>query len=374
MGLLAAAPSTPAPTPTASAPLGVASVDLTGDTPVDRGGQHVGTEEFVLYGTKWPRTDLTYGYVNHTGDISIASQEAAIASAFATWASVTPLTFTKVPDCGQAFDSPNCLTPDIRIQFGTGDHGGGSHDPDFDGSGGTAAHAFFPPPNGASAAGDLHLDDSERWSTNGSAVDLESVALHELGHALGLSHASTNQCPFQTSASRPIMCATIIGIDRTVAQDDVNGVQTLYGLPGLSCAGRAVTVDLNEGEAPTGGSDVILGTPAADRIVSSAGADIVCGGGGNDYLDLGAGNDRAVGGNGGDRILGRTGNDRLEGGAGNDRLLGGDGSDKVYGGGGADMLDGGSGPDQLNAGTQSDSCFGRGGADTSTSCERRESA
>ncbi len=358
------------------APLAAGNVDLEGDTPVDDGGLWAGGagQEYVTSGTKWSDTHISYGFVNRTGDVSLASQQSAVASAFASWASVTPLTFRKVADCGMAFNAPGCTTPDIRIVFGAGDHGGGAFDQNFDGPNGVAAHAFYPPPNGASAAGDLHLDDAERWSTTGSGVDLESIVLHELGHVLGLKHALPGQCPLQSSSSRPIMCSVIVGIDRTLAQDDVNGAQALYGPPDLACAGRAVTVDLNEGEHPTAGADVVLGRPLADTINSGGGADIVCGGGGDDRIDLGAGSDRAVGGAGNDRVYGRTGNDRLEGGAGNDRLLAGDGADDVYGGPGADVLDGGAGPDELYAGPQNDTCNGRGGSDTSTGCERRASA
>ncbi len=344
----------------------------------DGGGHRVGTGdhgpgEYATYGTRWSETDLTYGFAGHTTDLSVAAQEAAVARALATWSSVSPLTFTEVRDCGLAFDSPNCLTPDIRITFGTGDHGGGSYDPDFDGPGGTAAHAFYPPPNGVSAAGDLHLDDAERWSTNGTGVDLESVVLHEIGHALGLAHATADQCPLRASANRPIMCGTIVGVDRTVAPDDIVGIQSLYGPLTVACAGRAVTVDLGRGQVPTAGPDVILGTAGPDTIAGGAGADIVCGGGGDDTIDPGGGADQVVGGAGADVIYGRSGADRLDGGDGNDRLLAGDDDDQLYGGAGADALDGGAGADRLYAGSQSDTCNGRGGHDAQTGCERRTS-
>ncbi|MET0882991.1 MAG: matrixin family metalloprotease [Acidimicrobiales bacterium] len=341
----------------------------------DQGGHHVdghggsGATEFGTSGTVWPDSDLKFGFVNHTADVSVVAQESAVAAALATWASVAPFTFTVVPDCDLPFNAAGCTTPDIRVSFGSGDHGAGPDDDDFDGPGGTAAHAYFPPPNGWSAAGDVHLDDAEHWSTTGSGVDLESVALHELGHALGLTHATAAQCPLQASTTRPIMCGTLVGVDRTLAQDDINGIQSLYGVPAIACAGRAVTVDLARGQLPTGAADVILGTPGADEINSGGGDDTVCGGGGNDTVDGGAGNDRIVGGAGNDALYGRTGVDRLEGGVGPDRLLAGDQNDTLYGGGGGDNLDGGTGADRLYAGPQSDTCNGRAGRDSSTACE-----
>ena len=350
------------------------------DVPVrpDGGGHRVGDEapghtEYALYGTKWSDKDLTYGFANHTNDLSPAAQEAAVARALATWSSVSPLTFTEVADCGLAFDSPNCQSPDIRISFGTGGHSSSQYDPHFDGQGGTAAHAFYPPPNGSSAAGDLHLDDAERWSTTGGGVDLESVVLHEFGHSLGLRHPGDVQCPLQAGANRPIMCGTIVGVDRTVAPDDIAGIQALYGLPAVSCGGRAVTVDLGKSQLPTAGDDVVLGTPGPDTIAAGNGADTVCGGGGDDTIDPGAGSDRAIGGAGDDVLYGRTGADRLEGGGGNDRLFAGADNDQLFGGSGGDRLDGGAGSDKLYAGSQADTCNGRGGNDAQTGCEHRTS-
>jgi len=349
-GALAAA--APAPTPVegsqSSASLAVDGVQT------DGGGIRLGGREYATTATHWDRTTLTYGFVNHTADLGVTAQEAAIAGALASWSAVTPLQFTKVADCGLAFDAPNCTVPDIRIQWGTGDHGAGPNDPNFDGTGGVAAHGFYPPPNGSSAAGDLHFDDAERWSTGAtSGVDLQSVALHELGHSLGMLHASSSMCSGGASATRPIMCPTIIGTDRTLAPDDVAGIQSLYGSGGSGepgggtgavCQGVPVTVDLTAGDRPTEGNDVILGTAGADAIDALGGDDLVCSGGGSDT------------------VVGGAGLDRVYGASGNDTLKGGDADDLLDGGGGNDRLTGGAGPDR---------CLGRAGRDTATGCTTR---
>lgn len=73
----------------------------------------------------------------------------------------------------------------IDIFFAAGDHGDGFK---FDGPGRLLAHAFYPPPNAETIAGDLHLDADEPWKI-GADVDVFSVVLHELGHSLGLGHS-----------------------------------------------------------------------------------------------------------------------------------------------------------------------------------------
>ena len=74
----------------------------------------------------------------------------------------------------------------------------------FDGAGHILAHAFFP---GAGRGGDVHFDADEAWvldETNNQVDDyydkngdgyeitnsLFTVAVHEFGHSLGLSHSS----------------------------------------------------------------------------------------------------------------------------------------------------------------------------------------
>lgn len=173
------------------------------DTPVR-------VEEFVVQGNKWSKTDLTYGFQEFTADLSPAQIRGAIASAFRLWSQVTPLTFREVSLTNN---------PDIIIRFTTGDH---NDDFPFDGVGNVLAHAFFPPPNGGSLAGDTHFDDAETWSVNlpASGRDLVTVAAHEFGHALGLSHSQVQGA---------LMAPTYRGPQRFLSQDDINGIQSLYG-------------------------------------------------------------------------------------------------------------------------------------------------
>ena len=163
----------------------------------------------------WPswKRDLTYALVSTSAvSIDTSALRTVFARAFGRWAAATTLTFTETDSVSDA---------DIQIGFYSGDHGDGEP---FDGVLGTLAHAFSP------TDGRFHLDAAEQWVADGDvtqassnvAVDLESVAVHEIGHLLGLGHSSVEEA---------IMFPTIQSRTRkvTLAADDIQGIQQLYG-------------------------------------------------------------------------------------------------------------------------------------------------
>lgn len=134
--------------------------------------------------------------------------------------------------------------------------------------------------------------------------------------------------------------------------------------PVATCNGSVVTVDLNLGQSPTSGDDVILGTPGSDVINGMDGNDVICGQGGDDVIGGNAGDDVIFGEDGDDSIFGGSGNDTIRGDAGDDLLGGSSGSDDIDGGIGADVISGGSDADGLiQGGSGNDAVNGGGGND-----------
>jgi hypothetical protein len=216
-----------------------ASGGTDGDRPVI-GIESAGAERYRVFGTgwRWRTLDLTYGFVNYTSDLPQTTQRSIVASAFRRWADVSSLRFRRVADCGRPLGHSACRRPHIRIQFvrrSTFLVRPGLRVP----WGGSAGFAFAPPSTGVQSAtnttpGDIQLNDFDtRWSTDAApgSTPLITIALHEIGHALGLDHTQERRCPIFGSPgpTYPVMCSISVSLVDQLHADDIRGIQSLYG-------------------------------------------------------------------------------------------------------------------------------------------------
>ncbi|GEM_PF-2082561 len=169
-----------------------------------------GIANYVI-GARWDKNPVTYSILNCPTSLDCGQAQEAVRQAAETWDAA----------CGLRLDEVTG-SADIEISWQSGSHGDGYP---FDGPGNVLGHSFFPLSYLGSLAGDVHLDNAETWvvgnPTANYQVHLPTTVLHELGHALGLDHSSDPNA---------LMWEEYVGV-RGLTQDDINGIQALYGPP-----------------------------------------------------------------------------------------------------------------------------------------------
>ncbi len=187
-----------------------------------------GTQPYALAGDRWSNaTPITFSIAadgltwDRNTNVLNAAMDARfaagtwqdeIARALQTWASVADVDFVRVADSALDFDTVGREQGDPRlgdIRFGGYDFGNASQ----------LAHAFAPPPNGSTAAGDVAINTAMAFNIGGD-FDLFSVVLHETGHSLGLEH------PDNTDV---VMNQNYGGVRAGLEAGDIAGIRSIYG-------------------------------------------------------------------------------------------------------------------------------------------------
>jgi hypothetical protein len=194
------------------------------------------------------------------GQIATPAYQVLVRRAFDAWEAVADIDFVEVADSANS---------DIRLAWDTIDGPGGVL--------GEAASSYYLGAVNTYDFSEVRFDIDENWSTQlayvPTQVSFYAVALHEIGHTLGLGHpadSTTIMYAFQNDR-----------VDLT--PPDIAGIQAIYG-PADNFGSDVVGTALD---------DVLDGTPTANRIYGLGGNDILIGHGGDDLLDGGAGIDTA---------------------------------------------------------------------------------
>jgi len=183
---------------------------------------------YSAYGDQWTYDSrITYSFMpdgTSVGGVSsalfstlnanypTATWEAQIEQAASLWEGATNANLALVSDGGEAVGCSGDQQDDPRfgdIRIGAVPLGSG-----------ILAETFLPPPaNGGTDAGDILLNSNVNWQIN-TGYDLQTVAAHEFGHALGLG---------ESTVSTAVMYGTYTTIKQALTSDDIAGIQSIYG-------------------------------------------------------------------------------------------------------------------------------------------------
>ena len=143
-----------------------------------------------------------------TLDLPASQQASELSRAMTEWSRYADVQWT------QAASATAVQT--VNILWGPTDHGDG-----YPFASNVLAHTFYPaPPAAEPLAGDVHFNDEYLWGiATAGRYDVFSVALHELGHSLGLTHSSDPSS---------VMYPSYQGVLRGLAQSDIDALRHLY--------------------------------------------------------------------------------------------------------------------------------------------------
>jgi hypothetical protein len=205
---------------------------------------------FVTSGFKWASGQATWGY-NPTGaPASVAGASSGTLNAAASTWGAQGANFSFVGGGGTGAGTGACGGgTDGANTVGWANQSGSVLGVTCSWFGGSAGGGYA-----AAVEFDMQLDPEWNWTTGPAIqIDLQSVALHEFGHALGLNHSA--------QASAVMFASYPAGSDkRTPAADDIAGITAIYG-----SSGGGSTPTNTPTNTPAGGTSTPTNTPTPTK-------------------------------------------------------------------------------------------------------------
>jgi hypothetical protein len=174
-----------------------------------------GSHQYEILRGRGSGRNLAYAFAGGPPAALGAAGLEAVRRAFASWDAAHVVSLR---------EAANASESEIRVLWTPGPSADPASIDPFYGPGGYVAVGYYPYPQYGELAGDLHFDSSEAWTTGPSTtLDVETVAVHEIGHCLGIGHSR-----LQASAMWPAYKA----LQHEPTQEDFEELRRIYqGIP-----------------------------------------------------------------------------------------------------------------------------------------------
>lgn len=234
-------------------------------------GVTIGGRQVTL---KWAQTPVRYS-VSSQGvtDVSVADLQAALDRAFATWQAV-PTSSISYQFAGVTAALPGRDDGLSTIGF--------ENRPELDRV--LASTSFLVDRvTGALVESDIFFNSAFPWSVAPAGVtgrfDLESVALHEIGHMSGLGHSALGETELREGGGRRVLAAEAVMFPiaftsgsiaaRTLKADDITGITDLYPEADFARTSGSVSGRVTKDGQPIFGAHVVAFDVARGSSVGS---------------------------------------------------------------------------------------------------------
>jgi hypothetical protein len=136
---------------------------------------------------------------------------------------------------------------------------------------------------GALVESDIFFNSSFAWSVapagEAGKFDLESIAVHEIGHLSGLGHSALGETELRPEGGRRVLAAEAVMFpiafpsgnisDRVLKDDDIAGISDLYPDAGFNTNTGSISGSVTKDGHGLFGAHVVAFDPATGRLVGS---------------------------------------------------------------------------------------------------------